>query len=61
MTKRIIKEKNGNYYRLIAAHFNNNKELIRVEEIVEGKVLKEIKGVLFELLPDWKNIKIEGE
>jgi len=60
MTKRIIKEKNGNYYRLIAAYYNHN-QIYRVEEIVEGRVLKEIKGVLFELLPDWKNIKIEGD
>ena len=60
MTKRITLEKNGDYYRLIAAYYND-KELYRVEEIVEGRILKDIKGVLFQLLPDWKTIKIEGE
>ena len=57
MTKRITKEKNGDYYRLIAAYYNDD-QLYRVEEIVEGKVLKEIKALLFQLLPDWKGIKI---
>lgn len=60
MTKRIIKEKNGNYYRIIAAHYNDI-EPVYIEEIVESKSIKEAKRVLFELLPDWKNIKIEGE
>ena len=60
MTKRITLEKNGDYYRLIAAYYND-KELYRVEEIVEGKVLNHIKSLLFRLLPDWKTIKIEGE
>jgi hypothetical protein len=60
MTKRITIQKNGEYYRIIAAHYNNI-EPVYIEEIVEGKVLKEIKGILFQLLPDWKNIKIEGE
>ena len=58
MTKRILLEKQGQYYRLIAAHFNN-ENLDKVEEIVEGKILKEVKGLLFELLPDWKSIRIE--
>ncbi len=60
MTKRITLEINGNYYRLIAAYYNHN-QIYRVEEIVESKSIKEAKRVLFELLPDWKTIKIEGE
>ena len=58
MTKRITLEKNGEYYRLIAAYYNH-EELYRVEEIVEGRVLKELKAILFLLLPEWNNIKIE--
>ena len=60
MTKRITLEVNGNYYRLIAAYYND-KELYRVEEIVESKSIKEAARVLFLLLPEWNNIKIEGE
>ena len=58
--KLILLEKNGEYYRLIAAELKaNTKEIIRVEEIVEGKEIKEMKEVLFELLPDWKSVRIE--
>lgn len=62
MNKRITIEKYGEYYRIIAALYNPDDYYpVRVEEIVEGKVLSEIKEILFELLPDWKDVVIEGE
>jgi hypothetical protein len=61
MEKRVTIEKYGEYYRLIAALYDNDYYPVRVEEIVESKSIKEAKRVLFELLPDWKNIKIEGD
>jgi|LakMenEpi03Aug12_release.lakeMendotaPanAssembly.Ray.scaffolds.fasta_scaffold399220_6 hypothetical protein len=56
MTRKILIEKNGDYYRVIGAVYNN-EELIRAEEIVESRVLWDAKRVFFLLLPHWKHVE----
>lgn len=64
--RKVILEKNGEYYRVIGAVYNKNKELIHAHEIIESKLVLEALETFYQLNPDWlevelkDNIKPEG-
>lgn len=56
--RKVLIEKNGELYRVIGAEYNN-KELIRVEEIVESRRIEIALSHFYRLLPDWNNVIVE--
>lgn len=58
--KRVILEKNGDYYRVIGAVFKkNSKELIKAHEIVESQLLSRALKQFYQLNPDWTNVYVQ--
>lgn len=58
MEKRVILEKNGDYYRVIGAVYNN-KELSHAHEIIESKLLELALSRFYRLNPEWTNVFVE--
>jgi|LakMenE18May11ns_1017448.scaffolds.fasta_scaffold9612011_2 hypothetical protein len=58
MEKRVTIEKNGELYRVIGAYYNN-KEIIRVEEIVESRRIEIALSHFYRLNPEWINVIVE--
>lgn len=57
--RRVILEKNGDYYRVIGAVFDKNNEAIYAHEIVESQLLSRALKQFYQLNPDWTNVYVQ--
>lgn len=56
--RRVILEKNGEYYRVIGAVYNNNQP-VYAHEIVESQLLSRALKQFYQLNPDWTNVYVQ--
>lgn len=57
--RKVILERNGDYYRVIGAVYDKNRELIYAHEIVESKLLGRALKQFYQLNPDWTGVYVQ--